>query len=237
MTKLYRICCFGMLFIAVVSLAVTLYVGVTGKNPNSSGFGRTAVIASLVCMGVMTVVCVCFSKVREKSVYRLGFYILHCGVIVLIVGFVITNLTCRKYTLYLESNGSAYRTFNFEDGASFSLDRYMGLGDVKTEYYDDGNPRHYEAKLIFYDRAPAPGEIAEEKVLTVNHPVRVEGYKMYLMNVEENDAGAVLLVKYNPGEYVIIFGIVALLLGIFGMCFSDFGRGKPPKKRKGGEER
>lgn len=234
-----------MTFIALTVLLITIYVGATGDNPNEHLFGRIAVISLLAFMGILMVLCICFSKVSGKGVYKFGFYLLHCGLIVLVVGFVLTNLTCKKYTLYLESGNAAYSTFNFEDGSSFSLNRRMGVESVKTEYYEDGNPKYYEAKLVFYPFNPSSNEKVDEKILTVNHPVRVEGYKVYLMSIGSNDGGAVLLVKYNPGEYVTIFGICTLLVGTFVMCFSNFekkeetpikdGRQQKKKSTRGGE--
>ena len=230
MKKLYMISCAILGVMTALCLGLSIYIGFTGGNPNGAIAGRILVLAMLATVAVLTVLCVVFSSVGGRAVYKLGFYVLHCGLIVLAVGFVLTNLTSQKYAVQLHTGDAAesYRVFNFEDGRSFTLTDRMGLSGVSSDFYGDGSPKHYEATLAFYDRTGLQKK--DEKVLTVNHPVRVDGYKIYLMNVDAAGDGASLLVKYNPGEYVVIIGIVTLLAGTYLMCFSGF------EKRKGGGE-
>ncbi len=232
MVKFYRICCLVMGVLLIISLGITLFVGITGHNPKSELAGKVTVISSLILLGILTVFCLVFSKIGGNFAYRVGFYFLHGGLILLILGFVITDLTCEKYTLYLECGDAhtSYSTYRFEDGSSFELANRMGLESVKQEQYENGAPRYYEAKLAFYNMSAE--QKVGEKILTVNHPARVEAYKIYLMSIDKGGSGAILLVKYNPGEYVTILGICTLLSGTFVMCFSGF-----EKKRKSGDVR
>ena len=231
MKKLYYIACIIMSVILGISLVLSVYIGFTGSNPNSALFGRILVLSLLGIMAVLTVLCVVFSSVGGKTFYKIGFYILHCGLIVLVVGFLLTNLTSKKYTVQLQTGSAkdSFSVFRFEDGNSFSFLERMGLESVTADYYDDGSPKHYEAVLSFYDRATLAK--TGEKTLTVNHPLRVDGYKIYLMSEDADNGFAWLLLKYNPGEYVVLIGIVTLTAGAFVMCFSGFER-----KRKGGQQ-
>ena len=231
MKKLYFIACIILSVILGVSLILSIYIGFTGSNPNSALFGRILVLFLLGIMAVLTVVCVVFSQVGGKTVYKIGFYILHCGLIVLTVGFLLTNLTGEKHIVQLRTGSAkdSFSIFRFEDGNSFSFSERMGLESVTADYYNDGSPKYYEAVLAFYDRATL--NKTGEKTLTVNHPLRVDGYKIYLMSEDADNGIATLLFKYNPGEYVVLIGIVTLFAGTFVMCFSGFER-----KRKGGRQ-
>ena len=95
----------------------------------------------------------------------------------------------------------------------------VGLESIVTEYYESGQPKHYEATLVLVDRSTR--ETVEKVSLTVNHPVRIDGLKFYLMDAPEGGNSVKLLVKDNPGEYVVIAGAVILMVGTFVMCFSD----------------
>ena len=59
------------------------------------------------------------------------------------------------------------------------------------------------------------------------------GCKIYL-NSLMGDLGARLIIKYNPGEYIVLAGIVVLLAGIFLACFSGFR--KTAGKKGGGQK-
>lgn len=242
--KFYTVSCVIMAVITALALIVTFYVGTTGKAPAQSPGWNGLVLFSLISMGVLTVLCLCVSAVGGKIPYKIGFYILHGGLVVLIVGFVITNLAsmkCYGELKTVEDGGSLAPSVDFyEDGVlknRVDLTYSVGLKSIKTDYYESGQPKHYEATLVLVDRTTR--ETVKELSLTVNHPVRIDGLKFYLMDAPKDGNSIKILVKDNPGEYIVISGIVILTLGTFIMCFSDgFSiRGLLGLQKKSGEER
>ena len=222
----YLVSCAIMGVILVATFALSLYLGLSGTVPADSFLGNLTVLVLLISMGALTILCVFLSTVGGKLLYKIGFYVVHCGLVVLIIGFVLTNLTsmkCYGELTELDAEGSLAPSVEFYEGdvlkSRVDLTHSVGLKSITTEYYDSGQPRHYEAILVLVDKNTK--ETVKEISVTVNHPVRIDGMKWYLMNASEDGESATLLVKSNPGEYVVIVGAVTLIIGTFVMCFSD----------------
>jgi hypothetical protein len=228
--KFYVISCGLMAVITVIALIVTIYIGTGGTAPGKAPFWNAVVLFSLGFMGVLTVVCLCISSVGGKSIYKIGFYILHSGLVILVIGFLITNLASKDAAYKLTAlsvRQEAITSVQFYDGdgdgkddkllSTVVLEKGIALQSITTETYENGQPKHYEAVLAFVDKNT--GKTVDTAVLTVNHPIRYQGLKIYLMTAEKDSVG--LLIKSNPGEFVVIAGIVILTLGTFVMCFSE----------------
>ena len=227
--KFYVVSCGIMAVIAVIALIVTVYVGTGGGAPANDPFWNGLVLGSLIAMGVLTVLCLCISSVAGKLLYKIGFYVLHGGLVILIIGFVLTNLASKEAAYELTAfdvRQEAITSVQFYGGdgdgkddellSTVTLEKGIALKSITTENYENGQPKHYEAVIAFLDKNT--GKTADTAVLTVNHPLRYQGLKVYLMTADDDSVG--LLIKSNPGEYVVIAGIVILTVGTFVMCFS-----------------
>lgn len=74
--------------------------------------------------------------------------------------------------------------------------------------------KYFEASVVVYNREENTNT---EEVLIVNHPIRVNGWKIYL---QSHGAGVVQLVlKYDPGEYIVLIGMWMLVFGTILSCF------------------
>ena len=231
MQKFYKISCVVMGGIGLIALAVTLIVGATGISPTASKLGLYTVVGCLAAMTVLTILCLFVTPVGGRLPYRIGVYLLHVGAVVLMAGFLVTELTTVKgnFEMYC---GRRYSGFQLDNPRTLEFDEGdLVLDEVSVEYYSDGvSPKHYEAVLGIYD---GNGVQKDQFVLTVNHPVYINGCKIYL-NSLMGDFGARLIIKYNPGEYIVLAGIVVLLAGIFLACFSGFR--KTAGKKGGGQK-
>ena len=124
---------------------------------------------------------------------------------------------------------------------------HLRITDFVTEYYDEAqrNVKHYEAtvELLHLDGSK------ETRSLSVNHTLRVNGWKLYLMDVGVDEVYGYEKVhvtfKRDPTEFLSTLGIIITILGTFLMCF---GKPRSAKKkirqnpattvsRKGGERR
>ena len=222
----YLISCAVMAVILVLTLCLTIYLGVSGQVPKETSLGNPLVLLLLIAMGALTVLCLCLSSIGGRLPYKIGFYLLHGGLAVLIVGFVLTNLTsmkCYGEFKQLKDGGVLASSVEFQENGVLKkrtqLSSYVGLESVSTEYYENGQPKHYEAVLTL--RAPVGKQEVDRLTVTVNNPVRIDGMKFYLMSVSDDGNSATFLIKSNPGEYVVIAGAVILMVGTFVMCFSD----------------
>lgn len=62
------------------------------------------------------------------------------------------------------------------------------------------------------------GNTVERKELTVNHPLRKNGVKIYLMSYNEAMGSATILFKKDAGEFISLTGIVLTIAGAFMQC-------------------
>ena len=249
MDKIYKICCIVMAVILAATLALTLWIGFSGKNPGDVPAARIAVIAIAAVMGITIVFGVVFLKAGGKLAYKIGFYLTHCGLVVLIVGLLLTNLTQTKaYVVVDGADVGVKRTDIVQDGETgktlLSFDHLICVENYGTTYYDEAktSPKSYEATVGLYDKASK--EPAGTKKLSMNRPARIDGYKVYLMNLYPEGGtagpngeilyphgGVGLLFKHNPGEYVTIYGFAVSLAGVFLSCFSGVKKLKTAKQR------
>ena len=97
-----------------------------------------------------------------------GAWVVHLGILLLIIGFVLGQVTRREYTVY----GVPGETKPVGDtGLSLSID------DFKVEMREDDTVSEYRARISVYpDGAPERGETRE---VTVNHPADLFGYRFY----------------------------------------------------------
>ena len=134
-------------------------------------------------------------------------------------------------------------------GKKLSLDLGFNLRitDFVTEYYDEAqsNVKYYEATVeILY-----PDGQTKTCALSVNNTMRVNGWKLYLMDVGVDEVYGYekvhITFKRDPAEWLSTSGIILTILGTFLMCFGkprpDQGKSRPNSfakgKEKGGERR
>ncbi len=232
--KYYKFSCLVMSIASAVVFLVTLIYAFSGNNL----FGSVLTAILLCLFGALTVVCLCISNVGGNVFYKIGFYILHGGLVLLIVGFMIYGALGTKYDVSIfrgETYYDSIRDTTGEEEKMVSLGFKFRLEGLQTEYHTDkeGNatesPKMYTAFLsVIY-----PGETQSQILeLSVNKPLYINGYKIYLMSVSnDGQNGATLLFKRDPAEFTITFGIALTIVGSFLMCYlSDV----PLRVKKGG---
>ena len=258
MEKFYKISCILMGAVTLAALIVTLIVGATGTPPTASKIGLAVVIVCLSLMAILTVLAVTLMKSGGSLPHKIGFYLMHGGAIVLMVGFIITELaTVTNSYAALNAQGEevraaggwfeaehAYGSVKVGDKELLGKDEAFLLREnVLTEYYADGMPKYYEATVAVINKNS--GVTVREEKLTVNHPKYINGYKIYLMDKSAATPGdpssdgrfALLLIKYNPGEYAVLIGIACLVAGTFLSCFTGFADRRKKQKTDEGKEK
>lgn len=123
----------------------------------------------------------------------------------------------------VEVGNTSYNKINSANGSTIDLG--FGIQAKKfdvVKYDEDENgmaaDKFLNAQLVI---SPDNGD-SYEKNLYVNGPVTVNGWKMYLMGYNTDDAGTTTLTltfKKNPGEIPTIAAIVLMIAGSFVMAF------------------
>ena len=193
----------------------------------------TVIFLSLTAALVISVIV----YVPQKSIYSIGFYLMHAGLAFFITGMLIFTFLGHSVVVSAPSlssvSGSAishvdsgyYNRIPGKNGEAADLGFNFRVADFVTEYHDEDKTevKHYEAVLEFFDNGNE-----SRTPLTVNHPLYKNGWKIYLLSVSKNEIYGYdeisLMFKRDPGEILSTTGIILSIIGVFAICL--------PQKRK-----
>ncbi len=117
-----------------------------------------------------------------------GVYVIHAGVLVIILGAVIGSILGFDGHVNIPEGGSADAIELRGGKGEMKLGFDVRCDDFDVEFYDSGMPKLYRSDLSFMKG----GEIRARGVLMVNHPLEFEGIRFY-----QSTYGAI------PGEVVL----------------------------------
>lgn len=226
--RFYRISYIILLALTAVMIGLTVADSVIG-NGTSGIFSSVWIVFILTAFAVLQIVCLFMMK-PAFSLRKAGFYLLHIGLVLFLCGSFVFYLFGQSIPAYIPVDETMTYTNIQRENSDTLVELGFGLGikNFKVEKYEDtGTDKYYEAILIIEDQTSL---LQTEKKLTVNRPVRENGWKIYLMNYTASSDGSYdvyLLLKKDPAEYISDAGICMIVLGTFIMCF---GRRKEGKK-------
>ena len=209
---------------SAIVFILTLVYALTGDNPFDGAV--TAVLLGI--FGVLTVVCLCISNAGGNAIYKIGFYVIHGGLVLLVIGFMIYGLFGEKYDVGVFRGETYYDSIRDTSGETEKMVE-LGFGfrleEVYTEYHLDRDgvptkdPKMYYAVLSVVENGSSVPKTFE---ISVNKPLRLNGYKIYLMAISnDGQSGATFLFKKDPAELTITLGMASTIIGAFLMCYSS----------------
>ncbi len=201
-------------------------------------FRGILVSSALTVGGILSAAALVFAKPSGNLPKRIGFYLTHAGIVLLLAGFALFELGGDSITAAVpvdENGGMYYSNIQRENGEVCDLGFHFRADNRKIEYYEDGSPKQYSAILSFAD--PVTLKIDRQEI-SVNHPVRRNGWKIYLMSfVYAADGGGEhinLILRRDPGEFVVKAGTAVLIAGT--VLELLVGNGIRTKKKEDGHE-
>lgn len=223
--------------VTIALLIMTIFASASGQDAD---YPAVTAVIFIFLGGAIAVSLVVFNP--QKSLYDIGFYLLHIGIVLFIVGMAVFGLKGSSRYVALPNISSVVSAENElksvyglgdsdidrlksyrnqmagDDGEIIDLGFNFRITDFTAEYYEDGESvKHYDAQVEFFLR---DGTV-ETLHLTVNHPIYRGGWKIYLMSVGTSPYGyeqVTLLIKNDPAEFVSVAGIALIILGTFMMC-------------------
>ena len=224
------------MLLATVGAALLLFT-VLASGGMSGIWDSVAVTCVLVMLATALAVGLAVF-VPRKNIYSIGFYVLHAGILLFLVGSAlykmwgysvqvappnVASLTESVQTALRDSGAEVpsgyYNRIPGRDGTVIDLGFNFRVTSFETEYYDTEKTevKHYSATLDFLQDG---GETVRK--LTVNHPVYCGKWKIYLMAVTADPVYGYekvqLLFKYDPGEIFSTTGILLTCIGTCMMC-------------------
>lgn len=154
-------------------------------------------------------------KSRKKKRWR--FLLNHAGLwIVLFGGFMgSSDIVTARIPVFFDSENNEALTM---EGKHFYLDYNLQLIDFNVEYYQNGIPKNYVAKVKISDRKN--GESSQAS-LEVNHPHEYNlGEDIYLISYDtrsDKPQYCILQIVHQPWKHVQLIGIIMTIAGAIGM--------------------
>ena len=207
----------GLLLLGITLFFLVLTVLFSAGVPVN--FRGIAVTAVLTFGGILMTCSLVFARPSGNLPKRIGFYLTHAGIVLMLAGFALFELGGDSVTAAVPVSKEVYTYYSNiqrENGEICDLGFNICVENFEIERYDDGSDRQYSADLLFADAVTLK---VENKELSVNHPVRKNGWKIYLMNHGKGfTADGIgeyvnLLFRRDPGEYVVKAGVLVLAAG------------------------
>ncbi len=206
--------------VSLVLLGITLFflvLTVVFSTGTFVNFGGIAVTGVLILAGILMAASLVFAKPSGNLAKRIGFCMTHGGIVLLLAGFALFELGGDSITAAVPVSKEVYTYYSNiqrENGEVCDLGFNICVENFEIETYEDGSDKQYYANLLFADAVTLK---VESKELSVNHTVRKNGWKIYLMNYGYAADGmgeyVNLLFRRDPGEYVVKAGAAVLIAG------------------------
>lgn len=224
-----------LMILSLIMTAAVIIASFLDGSMQYDFFHSVWIVFLLGAFVLLQVICLIKTK-PQFTLYKTGFYIFHIGIIVFLCGCFGFYISGDTVTVSVPIDPDAmYNTIKREEpdengNTALELDFYMGVSDFYIEKYEnadgsEGADKFYEATLKIM---PPKSRDTEEVSLTVNHPHKVDGWKIYLMNYDKATVSTVqLTLKKDPGEMLTYAGIWSMIIGAFIMCLPKLRRAKP----------
>lgn len=196
-----------------VLLLLLLIEGLTGMSIH-----ETILFVAVLCVLMLNLLSVIWEHRFPDSLRTTAVLLMHSGLFMLLLFGCLGSLRFQK--LHLRTFPEIPENIAYdEDSYVFQIPFQVTLKDFKAEFYENGQPKSYVAKVMLKS-----GQTEKSATLSMNHPTQFMGYGVYLESYDpassENPKYVIFQVvcdHYWIAKYV---GIVVLLAGLFLNIFS-----------------
>ena len=130
------------------------------------------------------------------------------SVVLIVAGALVTYFTGDSGQVHLRRYAEA-SSFEREDGSEASLPFSLRLKEFRVEYYPDSSmPSDYVSEV---EIAPS----GENRTISMNHILRLNGYRFFQADYDQDLQGSILAVSHDPwGTGIIYTGYFLMLLSM-----------------------
>ena len=178
--KLHSFCYLTMTLLTLILTAASVAAAVSGTVDIFTG-GLGAVV--LIIFAILQIACISVYQ-PAFTPYKVGFYLLHLGLLILLSGLAAFELAGRELTVQVPVNeyGSFYSSIQSESGEETELGFSFRVNAFCADKYESGADRYYRADVEFLD----PTTLRQTKdYLEVNRTLRQNNQKIYLMDYSD----------------------------------------------------
>ena len=188
---------------AVLVGALLIFAVVASATGNGPMMRSPLTFVIFAAYALLQIVCIALYDFG-LNIRKTGFYFLHIGMLVMLVGFLAYIISGEYYNLNF-SVGEYYNGFYTSEGRYVDFGFGISVNDFTVEKYGSGTDKYYRADLLFSDSS------AEK--LEVNKTVRKNGWKLFLMDYSDGKKEFVSTFGHYSFDYDFYGGDWEELLG------------------------
>ena len=177
----FHFCAYLILLVLTLLMAAGVCIAVISGDVGALTGGLAAFV--FVAFAIVQIVCLALYQ-PALSVYKIGFYLMHVGLLILLAGLGAYALGGESITVQvpISETGNYYRYVQNENGEDIDLGFAFKLDKFTLEKYESGSDKYYRTDVTFAD----PTTLATENdYLEVNRTLKKNGWKIYLMSYSD----------------------------------------------------
>ena len=211
-------------FILVFFLVIAIAVATVLENRFDTHYAMQHVYGAWWFTGLWALLALagCWLIYKRKMWRQPSVFLLHLSFLVILIGALTTHITSHRGMVHLRE-GETCRSYWVKDKQGlYTLTEqtpfYLALKDFQVLYDADGiTPSDYVSQVVI-----ATKEGKEETTISMNNIGRVKGFRIYQTSFDDDLAGSVFTISYDPwGTAITYMGYILLA---FSMIWTSLKR-------------
>ena len=219
-------------FILVFFLVIAIAVATVLENRYDTHYAMQHVYGAWWFIGLWAILALagCWLIYKKKMWRQPSVFLLHLSFLIILIGALTTHITSHRGMVHLRE-GETSRCYWAKDNQGLytlteQMPFYLALKDFQVLYDADGiTPSDYVSQVVI-----ATKEGKEETSISMNNIGRVKGFRIYQTSFDDDLAGSVFTISYDPwGTGITYMGYILLAIS---MIWVSFKRNEKLKEKK-----
>ena len=219
-------------FILVFFLVIAIAVATVLENRYDTHYAFKHVYGAWWFIGLWAMLALagCWLIYKRKMWKQPSVFLLHLSFLIILIGALTTHITSHRGMVHLRE-GETSRSYWVKDNQGLytlteQMPFYLALEDFQVLYDADGvTPSDYVSQVVI-----ATKEGKEETTISMNNIGRVKGFRIYQTSFDDDLAGSVFTISFDPwGTGITYMGYILLAIS---MIWTSFKRNKKLKEKK-----
>ena len=219
-------------FILVFFLVIAIAVATVLENRYDTHYAMQHVYGAWWFIGLWAILALagCWLIYKKKMWRQPSVFLLHLSFLIILIGALTTHITSHRGMVHLRE-GETSRCYWAKDKQGLytlteQMPFYLALKDFQVLYDADGiTPSDYVSQVVI-----ATKEGKEETSISMNNIGRVKGFRIYQTSFDDDLAGSVFTISYDPwGTGITYMGYILLAIS---MIWVSFKRNEKLKEKK-----
>ena len=218
-------------FILVFFLVIAIAVATVLENRFDTHYAMQHVYGAWWFIGLWAILALagCWLIYKKKMWRQPSVFLLHLSFLVILIGALTTHITSHRGMVHLRE-GETSRSYWAKDNQGLytlteQMPFYLALKDFQVLYDADGiTPSDYVSQVVI-----ATKEGKEETSISMNNIGRVKGFRIYQTSFDDDLAGSVFTISYDPwGTGITYMGYILLAFSMIWVSISRSQKSKGP---------